>query len=69
MRVTNWLVFKDLSSIFALLLNNKNGNLLQRKKKSDFTKGHVIIVLFYETILHCNQLEELAGFNAKCVFL
>lgn len=68
MRVKNWLLFKDLSSILALLLNHKNGNL-QRRKKSDFTKGHVIVVLFYETILHCNQLEELAGFNAKCVFL
>lgn len=39
------------------------------KEQHDFTKGHAVIALFCETILHCNQLEELAGFKAECVFL
>lgn len=40
----------------------------KRKKLCDFTKGHAITVLFYEAILHCNQLEEFAGLTL-CVFL
>ena len=79
MRMTDWLFF--FVCLFVCFLNPswniciafkpfKMVNFSRiEKEQCDFTKGHAAIALFYETILHCNQLEELAGFKAECVFL